>query len=211
MSNKYSAAKHAYRIAALLITIMILLMPYSIADAAAVADDAPEPLTAEDFLFRLGETVFALNTPASLFVEAVEATTGELAMIECEACLFNGLDREYSNEELVFATYPSGPDGIDMLESILVIGGIWTTERGVGIGDSMAEVELAYGTNYILDYNQMLYALGDPDTSPILVFQLDGEAAPEASEQSGDVQGARVDTESLMVEAFFLFNNTQVD
>lgn len=130
---------------------------------------AGAPLEETDFVFAYGDQEFALGGPAQALLDAV----GDMNMFEADSCMFDGKDREYENDELVLATYPIGPGGADQLETVLVIGGAHQTARAIGIGSTRAEVEAVYGTDYTLDYDQMVYAMGDPLTAPLLMFTLD--------------------------------------
>lgn len=168
-----------------LLVITMAALPLS----ALSTDTAPAPLSADDFIFTFGDNIVRLHSPAQPFVKMVEASMGALDMIECEACLFSGMDREYSNDEIVFATYPNGPAGSDMIESILIIGGGWKTARGIGIGASTDEVAAVYGDKYILDYNEMRYMTDEIGEAPMIVFTFD------------------LDTKA--VTSFFLMNNTK--
>lgn len=145
-------------------------------------------LTKNDFTLTVGGKSYALQTPAATFVEAVTKEVGELSMVECDACMFDGKDREYSCDSIAFGTYPNGPSGSDMLESILVTGDAFKTSRGVSVGMKKADVVKAYGENYVEDYDEMFYYLGDRSTEPYIMFT--------------------IDIETGTVVSFLLFNNT---
>jgi len=96
-------------------------------------------------------------------------------MFEALSCMFDGMDREFSNDDLVIATYPHGKDGADLLETIMVFSPEYPTARGICVGMERALVEEAYGTEYVFDFNQMLYFMTEEENSPMIVFTIDPE------------------------------------
>jgi len=141
--------------------------------AAATADPkAYDPLTEDDFVFVYDGQAHCLGDPALPLVEAIRAAEA-VEVVEADSCMFTGKDKEFQGETLLIATYPIGPGGADVLETILVVGGDHRTARGIGIGASMGDVIAEYGPEYTLDYDQVTYALGNALTEPVLVFLLD--------------------------------------
>jgi hypothetical protein len=157
----------------------------------ALALEGLEPLGDADFAFALGGMVFHLGEPAAPLLALAQEITGPLEVLEAESCLFpERMDREYSNETLLVATFPTGLNGADTIETIMALAGDWTTARGIGIGTARADILAAYGTPWMIDSNLLIYALGDPLTEPLLVFELD----------SGGETG--------IVVSFYFFKNT---
>lgn len=154
----------AYRM--MLILMLCCLLP------VWTAAEAPAPLTAADFVFALEDQPYLLGDPADGLLSAAEEAIGPLSMTAADSCMFTGQDKEYVNDELLIATYPIGPGGTDVVETVYVVGGTHATARGIGLGMTRDAVITAYGDGYTLDYDQMLYAQGDPLTEPILVFVL---------------------------------------
>lgn len=139
-----------------------------------LAEDAM-PLEERDFaLFLENETEITLGQDAAAAAALLSAHSGmPFECLEAESCMFSGMDKEYSNEALVLGSYPIGPNGGDALESVLVFSPDYQTARGAKVGCSKNEIEALYGLNYTLDYDQMLYQLGED--GPMLIFTLDLE------------------------------------
>jgi len=143
--------------------------------ASMMADPkAYDPLTEDDFVFVFEGQAYCLGGPALPLIEALQAAE-PMDVFEAESCMFTGLDKEFQGKTLLIATYPIGPGGADVLETIMAVGGDHQTARGIAIGAGMDDVIAAYGLDYILDYDQMMYAVGDALTEPVLVFHLDLE------------------------------------
>ena len=162
----------------LVLLVWILLLGMAAVGPVGVAAG---PLTEADFVFAYAGQAHRLGEPALPLIQAIEAAEGAMRVTEAESCMFAGIDREFESDTLLIATYPIGRGGADVLETILVIGGEHQTARGVSIGDAVDDVVAAYGNGYTLDHNQMVYALGDPLTEPVLIFILDLDTGRVAS------------------------------
>lgn len=157
--------RHKARMAAWL-AVLMLLGTQTMAEPIA-------PLEAADFVLTIGETAYALGEPAAPLLTAMESAEGPFAVMEADSCMFDGTDREYENDAFLVATYPIGPNGADQVETVFVLSEAYPTARGIAVGMSRAAVIAAYGEGYTQDYDQMIYALGDPYADSILVFVLD--------------------------------------
>lgn len=150
----------------LLALLLCCLLPViALAEAPGLGED--------DFAFRVGEDAYRLGDIAEPFLDAIEERYGLLTVTEADSCMFTGKDKEYAGEELLIATYPIGPNGEDVIETIFVVAGAHETARGISIGATREAVIAAYGEGYTIDYDQMIYAMGDPLTEPLLVFVFD--------------------------------------
>jgi len=173
------------KLSMLLIALLLLLVP-AFAEETEETEQTeeivflPGQLIEEDFIFLFNEAEYALGCEAAELIAAIEAHY-EMPMdvLEAPSCLFDGMDREYSNEDLVFATYPIGEDGADMLETVMVFSPEYPSARGICVGMTRAEVEAAYGDNYYFDYNQMFYFLNVEENSPMIVFTLEEDVVLE--------------------------------
>ena len=141
--------------------------------ADATPAEAPAPLAESDFVFTLGGREYRLGDVAQPLIRQAESLCGEFEEQAADSCMFAGQDKEFGNEALLIATYPIGPEGEDVVETILVQREGFPTARGIGVGSAKSEVIAAYGEAFTLDYDQMIYAMGDPVIEPVLVFELD--------------------------------------
>lgn len=151
----------------LLCLLLCLMLPL-----AALAEEIA-PLSEEDFTLTVGETAHALGEDAAAMVAALEELIGApLAIAETTSCMFDGMDREFGDWETVLVgTYPIGPGKSDVVESVTVAIDALTTARGASVGMTKEEIEALYGTDYFLDWDTMIYSLGEFD--PQLMFILD--------------------------------------
>ena len=158
----------------LLCLLLCLLLPF-----AALAEEIA-PLSADDFILTVGDAAFALGEDAAPLVEALEALTGApLEMTETVSCMFSGMDREFAGDAVLVGTYPIGADGGDVAESVMVFTDVLATARGAAVGMTREDIEALYGTDYFLDWDTMVYSLGELE--PQLMFTLDLETGAVVS------------------------------
>lgn len=150
----------------------LFIAAFLLALAPCAQGAPPLPLTEDDLLFRFGEEVYALGSPAAPLVEAVNRVSPPLDVQEVDSCLFSGKDKEFVNEQLLIGTLPRGQGGQDLIETIMVLNGDHLTARGIGIGNLEQEVLKAYGEPFLKDYDLLIYHLGDGQDGPQLVFVL---------------------------------------
>ncbi len=137
---------------------------------------AESGLTQEDFFIQIGQGKFGLKEEATLLIKEVEKLNEEpLEIMKAESCLFKGEDKEFIGEDIIIATYPSGKNEKDIVETIYIEGGKYETARGIQIGMGKQEVIEAYGENYVQEHDQMIYTFKDIHKDPWLVFVLDLE------------------------------------
>ena len=67
-------------------------------------------------------------------------------MAEAVSCVYSGMERTYSFENLILYTYP-GDDGQEHLMEAYADADVQTS-RGVKLGDSLKDVEESYGSDY---------------------------------------------------------------
>ena len=96
----------------------------------------------EDFVFVYNGVEIKLYAPAEPIVEAL----GEpKKYTESPSCAFNGLDKTYFYGSFYMDTYPE--DGKDFVYGWWFADDSVTTQEGLYIGASQAEVEAAYGAD----------------------------------------------------------------
>ncbi|MBR1586285.1 MAG: hypothetical protein IJ662_12140 [Clostridia bacterium] len=144
----------------------LLLLTAGIAQAAA-------PLTAADFELTYAGAAYTLGADPAALLAAMTARDGAAPeVIEADSCIFTGKDKEFYGAELVLGTYPTGKNGGDQLETIVITAVDIPTARGVGVGSARDQVTAAYGPG-LEDYDTLLYAIHTPYESPTLIFQFD--------------------------------------
>ena len=108
------------------------------------ADVATTPSApAEDgFAFTYKDTEITLHAPAAPIVSAL----GEpVKYTESTSCAFEGLDKSYYYGSFYLETYPK--NGEDFVYGWWFADDSVTTQEGIYIGATQAEVEKAYGTD----------------------------------------------------------------
>lgn len=154
----------------LLCLLLCLALPF-----AALAEEIA-PLSGEDFILTVDGTAYALGEDAEALVQALEALTGApLIMTETVSCMFDGMDREFvtADETLVIGTYPIGVSGGDVVESVLVFTDALATPRGAAVGMTREEIRALYGTDYVQDWDTMIYSLGVLEPQLMFILDLD--------------------------------------
>lgn len=133
-------------------------------------------LTGEDLVFQVADTVFRPGDPAAPLVRALEAYLGTpLTVTETESCMFAGMDREYGCDALVLGTHPTGKNGADALESVLVFAEPFATARGITVGMTKEEVLALYGTSGTEDWDELVFTESDTGASLVFVFDTETE------------------------------------
>ena len=107
-----------------------------------VAGDTTPSAPAEDgFAFDYKGTKITFHAPAADIVAAL----GEpVKYTESTSCAFEGLDKSYYYGSFYLETYPKGDE--DFVYGWWFADDSVTTEEGIYIGATQAEVEKAYGT-----------------------------------------------------------------
>lgn len=88
---------------------------------------------------------------------------------EAQSCLHDGKDKIYYYGGITVYTYPDvGKDIVNIIE----FNGEEKTLSGIGIGSTKAEIEEAYGADYIEEPSYITYEYSDNAT---ISFEMDGE------------------------------------
>lgn len=106
----------------------------------AGCDGAAPAVQPDGLTFTYNEMQIALNTDAAPVIAAL----GEpKSYTEQTSCAFDGLDKTYFYGSFYLATYPL--DGKDYVYSVWFVDDNVSTEEGIRIGNSQAEVETVFG------------------------------------------------------------------
>lgn len=158
--------------------LSILMVLTLLAPACALGEAAAAPLENADFTFVFDGTVYALGDAAAPLIEAVQKQSGkEMTHAEADSFLFTGKDRDYANEELIISTYPIGKDGVDAIETIMVLSDKYLTSRGARVGMTLDDIAALYGDDFTLDFDQMIYSLGEGQATLTFAIDVDSDTA----------------------------------
>lgn len=126
--------------------------------------EAPETTpTEEGFTFRYNGTEITMHAPAAPIVEAL----GEpKKYTESASCAFEGLDKTYYYGSFYLDTYPMGEE--DFVYGWWFADDTLTTEEGIYIGATQAQVEAAYGADAFNGTNAYTITKGDTMLTIIL-------------------------------------------
>ena len=142
--------------------------PVETAAPGTEAVTATTPVTteapAEDgFVFNCNGTAISMHAPAAPIVEAL----GEpKKYTESASCAFEGLDKTYYYGSFYLDTYPMGEE--DFVYGWWFADDTLTTEEGIYIGASQADVEKAYGADAFNGTNAYVITKGDTMLTIIL-------------------------------------------
>lgn len=85
---------------------------------------------------------------AETAVEEVLAMLGEdYAYAEAISCVYEGMDKTFSYENVTLYTYPDGE--VDRLMELYCTGGDVQTSKGIALGASKSDVVAQYGEGYM--------------------------------------------------------------
>lgn len=153
------------------ITVLVTVLMLLFSTACALEE---KELTEEDLSVLIGERSFMIGSPAEPFLKAIEDMLQQtLEKTETESCMFSGMDKEYASESLLIGTHPSGKNGEDEWESLLVFDPSLSSCRGIRVGMSREEVIFAYGESGVFDWDELSFT--HPETGASLVFVFDME------------------------------------
>ena len=148
--------------------IFVLLLSAVLA-LGCVTALAAEPLTADDLVLTLGDEDFELGCPAADMVKAAEKLLGRLTKSEADSCMFDGKDREWTNDAITIGSYPIGEGKSDVVESVIVTTDTLQTARGVMTGMSKQDIITLYGEG-TEDWDQLTYRT---EEGPMIIFTFD--------------------------------------
>lgn len=101
---------------------------------------------AEDKTVDLGVEFASLNMPK------------ENEYSEIESCAFEGMDKEYTYDHYMIATYPDGDK--DKVKTVYFLDEEAQTTEGVKMGDTYEKMVAVYGENYQKSDDQYTYEKG---------------------------------------------------
>lgn len=107
-------------------------------------------------------------TPGERFDAQAEGMSETLEYMEAASCYFDGLDKVFTYEGYAVTTYPK-TDG-DYIQNIDISSETIKTDKGIGVGSTLSEVEKAYGKDYTV--SGRMYEYYQDDTKYMYFFIL---------------------------------------
>lgn len=125
--------------------------------------EVPAVPAAEAYSFEYNGTKIAMNVNAA----DILAQLGEpKSYTEETSCAFTGLDKTYYFGSFYLQTYPQGEE--DFVYSVWIVDDSVTTDEGIYIGATQAEVESVYGAEGYNGSNAYIMTCGDSKLTVIL-------------------------------------------
>lgn len=87
--------------------------------------------------------------------QVLEELGDPVSYYEAASCAFQGLDKIYTYQHFEINTYPDGDR--DLISSIVLKDDLISTPEGLCIGQTKAEMEAIYGTDYETKGNMCVY------------------------------------------------------
>lgn len=109
-----------------------------------------------------------LLTPGEKFAADNEGMPETLEYMEAASCYFEGLDKVFTYDGYEITTYPKA-DG-DYIQDVNVSSETIRTDKGVGVGSTLEDIEAAYGKDYTV--SGKMYEYYQDDTKYIYFFIL---------------------------------------
>lgn len=121
------------------------------------------------------QDAFGFNNGSTLLVPGAKFTADDEGMPETEkymeaaSCYYDGLDKVFTYDGYEITTYPNEKG--DFIKDINITSQTAKTDKGIGVGSTLAEVEAAYGKDYTV--SGKMYEYYQDDTKYMYFFILD--------------------------------------
>lgn len=124
----------------------------SAASGEAAASGGENTTALSGFVFETEGVSFTADQDMAQVLEKL----GEpVSYYEAASCAFQGLDKIYTYQHFEINTYPDGDR--DLISSIVLKDDLISTPEGLSIGQTKAEMEAIYGTDYETRGNMCVY------------------------------------------------------
>lgn len=128
-----------------------------------------DSISAKDLEFKVNNKTFLLDTDV---IPLLEELGDGYKLSEAPSCVYEGMDKMFSYEEVEIYTYPL--EGKDLIDEICFIDSTYETNRGISVGDSKDDLIKAYGEDYTDEGGVLKYSMKKGDlNSPCIYFILD--------------------------------------
>ena len=116
----------------------------------------PAAANYKGYVFIYQDVAIEMDADAAPIIEQLGEPD---SYFEAPSCAFEGIDKMYTYRSFELDTYPT--DDKDYISSVIFKDDTIVTPEGIGIGDSVASLETAYGTQW-------------NDEDGIRVYEMDG-------------------------------------
>jgi hypothetical protein len=126
-------------------------------DAKTTGDDKTDATADEDsgFALKIGDSIIRMDQNMA----EVQAMLGEPRNVFVEqSCAFDGMDRVFSYPGLQIHTYPKGSE--DYVHTVSLRDDSIRTMQGIYLGSTMNAVIKAYGDEYKMESDVLIYTEG---------------------------------------------------
>ena len=125
--------------------------------------------TQEDLVFAIDGANFPLDTDIAPLIEIL----GDgYTLSTAPSCVYDGEDKTYDYGNIIIYTYPNGEK--DIIWEIDIAGAEYSTTKGIKVGDSLEDINAAYGdTGFEVGHTYIYNISEDEDDieSPQLCFE----------------------------------------
>lgn len=119
----------------------------------------------DDFGYNNGNILLTPGVKFDVNADGMDETT---AYMEAASCYFDGLDKVFTYDGYEITTYPK-EDG-DYIQDINISSDTIKTDKGIGVGSTLAEVEKAYGSDYTVSGKMYEYYHDGSDSKYMYFF-----------------------------------------
>ncbi len=125
-------------------------------DTPGSENTGTEQTSPEGFAYVHQDTTIPMNVDAAPIVEEL----GEPAdYFEAASCAFQGLDKIFYYNGFEVGTYPNGDT--DMISYVNLLDDTVTTDQGIYLGSTLADMKAAYGEDYTNEGTAYIYRKGE--------------------------------------------------
>jgi hypothetical protein len=127
--------------------------------------------TQEDLVFAIEGNNFALDTDIAPLIEILG---DDYTLSSAPSCVYDGEDKTYDYGNIIIYTYPNGEK--DIIWEIDIVGSEYPTAKGIKVGDSLEDINAAYGDSGFDVGHTYIYNISENEDdieSPQLCFEFD--------------------------------------
>ncbi len=142
-------------------------------DESESAAAALGSFTQQDLVFAIDGTNFALDTDIAPLMEILG---DDYTLSSAPSCVYDGEDKTFDYGNIIIYTYPNGDT--DIIWEIDIFGAEYSTAKGIKVGDTLADINAAYGDSGFEAGNTYIYNISEDKNdieSPQLCFDFNDD------------------------------------